>query len=191
MKIIVSEGCSHINILFSGGMDSTLLAYLLIKQNPEIPVTLHFMKHRIDFQSPFMSRCHTWLENCFSRKINLNVWGKVYIRQAVEVILMYYPGYVYSGCNKVPDNIFTPTVLIPNDTPPVRGPAYNEFHQRPFIDILKPQLFQLYKEENILDLFNLTFSCGAPRTNKDGLHIACNGCFFCMERIWGMQGYTT
>jgi hypothetical protein len=190
MKILVPKDCSRINILFSGGADSTLLAYLLIKQNPDTSIVLHFMKHRLDFQSPFMKRCHIWLEQYFGKEIKLNLWGKTYIRPAVESILIDYPGYVYSGCNKVPNNVFTPTILIPNDTPPVRGSAYNEFHLRPFIEILKPQLFDIYLKENILDLFNLTFSCGAPRKDNDGLHIACEGCFFCMERAWGIR-YST
>lgn len=187
MRLEIPSDCERINVLFSGGADSSLLAYLLIKQNPDIPVVLHFMKHRLDFQSPHMTNCHNWLEGYFNKKILLNRWGKTFIRQAVETILIDFPGYVYSGCNKVPENVFTPTVLIPHDTPPVRGPAYNEFHKRPFIELLKPELYKIYQEENILDLFNLSFSCGAPVKNEDGVNIPCGGCFFCMEREWGIQ----
>jgi 7-cyano-7-deazaguanine synthase in queuosine biosynthesis len=187
MQVEIPTDCQRINVLFSGGADSSLLAYLLIKQNPDTPIVLHFMKHRLDFQSPYMINCHAWLEQHFNKKIQLNWWGKVFIRQAVEMILIDFPGYVYSGCNKVPENVFIPTVLIPNDTPPVRGPAYNEFHKRPFIEILKPELYKIYKEENILELFNLTFSCGAPKKDKNEKHIPCGGCFFCMERQWAIQ----
>lgn len=187
MKITVPDECSHINILFSGGADSALLAYLLIKQNPNMPITLHNMKHRVDFQSSYVKKCHEWLEQRFDKKITLNWWKKVYIRQAVEMILIYFPGYVYSGCNKVPENVFTPTILIPNDTPPVRGTEYNEFHKRPFINILKTELYKIYKEENILDLFDLSFSCGAPKKDENEMMVACGGCFFCMERNWAMQ----
>lgn len=187
MKIEVPSDCQRINILFSGGADSALLSYLLIKQNPDVPIILHFMKHKLDFQSPYMNQCHQWLERHFNKKITLNRWGKTFIRLAVETILIDYPGYVYSGCNKVPENVFTPTVIIPNDTPPVRGPAHNEFHKRPFIDMLKPELYSVYKTENILDLFDLTFSCGAPKKDETGKLIPCLGCFFCMERSWAIE----
>jgi|APGre2960657404_1045060.scaffolds.fasta_scaffold18863_3 hypothetical protein len=186
MNIEIPQDCTHINVLFSGGADSTLLSYLLLKQHPETSLTLHFMKHRLDFQSPFMYDCHTWLENHFNKKIHLNIWGKTFIRPAVESILLDFPGYVYTGCNKVPENEFTPSVYIPYDTPPVRGSVFNDFHKRPFIDLLKPEIYKIYHKENILDLFSLTFSCGAPKKQENRV-TACGGCFFCMERDWAVK----
>lgn len=101
----------------------------------------------------------------------------MYIRDAVERILSVYPGVVMTGCNKVVTH-FTPTVYIPGDTPPVRGPALNEYHLRPFIDIDKVEILQMYVQENILDLLKLTRSCGRPGLDR------CGGCYFCMEREW-------
>lgn len=186
MKIDIPEDCTHINVLFSGGADSTLLTYLLLKQYPETPVILHYMKNRLfPYQQPFMIQTHEWLNSHFQTKVPMTRWGKTYIRLAVETILHTFPGYVFSGCNKVPDGVFTPTVIIPHDTPPVRGPAYNAQHLRPFIEMLKPEIYHIYQKENILDLWNLTFSCGKPIVSDE--IVPCGGCFFCMERNWAMQ----
>ena len=187
MHIEIPENCPHINVLFSGGADSSLLAYLLLKQHSNMSITLHYMrdKKKRDIQSGFVYDCHKWLETYFQKPIKLNLWGKTHIRPAVEAILLDFPGYVFSGCNKVPENVFTPTIYIPHDTPPVRGPAFNEFHLRPFIDLLKPEIYRIYQKENILDLFSKTFSCGVIPDGDDVT--PCGGCFFCMEREWAIQ----
>lgn len=186
MLIAIPEESQHINVLVSGGADSTLLAFLLLKQNPSRDVILHFMRnkkhHTHDLE--VMNRIHSWLENYFNKKITLQLWGKTLIRQAVETILIDYPGCVFSGCNKVPEFSFPVTKYIPNDTPPVRGPPFNKFHIRPFIELLKPLLYSIYKKEHILDLYDLTFSCGVPDL-IDGRYIPCKRCFFCLERAWG------
>lgn len=184
MKIDIPQDCTHINILFSGGADSSLLTYLLLKQYPEIPVVLHYMRNpKFPQQTIHADKVHAWLCSKFDKPVFKNIWGKAYIRVAAESILREFPGYLFSGCNKVPENAFTPRIIIPDDTPPVRGPAYSAHHLRPFIDLLKTEIYQIYVREHILDLWNLTYSCG-----YNGLE-PCNGCFFCMERNWAMQKY--
>lgn len=187
MKIEIPSDCEKIHVLFSGGADSSLLSFLLLSQS-DLPVTLHHMtnKKQDDYQLNTAKNIHDWLQEKFLKDITFQVWGKTFIRQAVEVILMYNTGYVFSGCNKVPENIFTPTRYIPHDTPPVRGPAFSNLHIRPFIDMVKPELYELYCKYNILDLFNLTVSCGIPKKTKKGYE-PCNECFFCLERLWGMH----
>ncbi len=105
---------------------------------------------------------------------------KTFIRPTVEKILGVRGGVVYTGCNKVVTEHFTPIVYIPNDTPPVRGPALNQFHIRPFIDWDKIQILSVYQDRDILDLLYMTRSCGAA----SGI---CDGCYFCMERAWAAQ----
>jgi len=99
------------------------------------------------------------------------------IREVVENILITSGGYVYSGCNKVLTDEFTPTVYIKGDTPPFRGPPFNDHHIRPFIDMDKKEIMELYVNENVLDLLKLTISCGISSE-------PCGGCYFCMERKW-------
>jgi 7-cyano-7-deazaguanine synthase in queuosine biosynthesis len=74
-------------------------------------------------------------------------------------------------------------VYIKGDTPPVRGKAHGEYHLRPFIELDKTQIMNIYIKENILDLLELTNSCGALINGKT----QCGGCYFCMERSWAAK----
>jgi len=190
MNIIIPEDCSKIHILASGGVDSTLLLYLLSKQVTEQQSSISIKIHT--FEPPIGTSINlqslqdivSWMENRFSIKIaHRIVKKKMFIRRIVEDILLTEGGYVYSGCNKVLYDEFTPTIWIPGDTPPVRGEPFNKCHIRPFINIDKSEIVQVFINENIMDLFHLTKSCGAA--NKDGS--PCGGCYFCMERDWAIQ----
>lgn len=184
MRIKLPSDCQKIHVLFSGGMDSSLLLYLLAKEvklgGKEIPIICHAFKKNIrpDLQRSIISK----INDTFSLNIELRIHnGRFLIRQLTHLIQTTEPGYVFSGCNKVVEDKFIPTVYLPGDTPPVRGPAHNEKHVRPFIEIDKVGILQTYIEENILDLIPLTYSCG--RSNIE----PCNGCYFCLERKWAMD----
>lgn len=64
----------------------------------------------------------------------------------------------------------------------------------PFRFITKDQIIKKYKEENIVDLFNITRSCEGTfdwldyRNYKVGeLVPVCNECFWCKERDWAVD----
>lgn len=167
----------NISIMASGGADSTLLAFyfakyyadrhprlFLIGATEENTVRLHRICGKIHDLTKYQYPVTTFKE-------------KTFIRPTVEKILGVLGGAVYTGCNKVETQAFTPTVYIEGDTPPVRGPALNEFHIRPFIDWTKIQILRKYKEHGILDLLYMTRSCGLATG-------VCGGCYFCMERSW-------
>jgi 7-cyano-7-deazaguanine synthase in queuosine biosynthesis len=181
MKIDVYPEYKITNVLFSGGMDSTILLYLLAKQihqhGYDIKIVCCTFTSSINKKNliPIIE----YINNKFSVDIKLVKIKKLqWIRDIVKNLLEIYDGVVYSGCNKVITDKFTPTKYIPNDTPPVRGPAYNERHLRPFINMDKVELMSIYIEEDILDLLKLTHSCGTKT------HVHCGECYFCMERIW-------
>lgn len=180
MRISIPDGCENINILLSGGADSSLLTYLVLQQQ-SVPVICHIMNNDDEIFDKLFVPINQYFHNKFGDRYKVSRIRQqgMFIRDAVERTLSVYPGVVLTGCNKVVTH-FTPTVYIPGDTPPVRGPALNEYHLRPFIDIDKVQILQMYIEENILELFNLTRSCGLPGLNK------CGGCYFCMERDWAV-----
>ena len=68
-----------------------------------------------------------------NQNISFSKYHKVtWLREVVRDIQSTYGGYVFSGCNLVITDKFTPKNFIPNDTPPVRGDAFNENHIRPF-----------------------------------------------------------
>jgi len=181
MKVDVYPEYKVTNILFSGGMDSTILLYLLAKKihqnNYDIKIICNSFGSSINKKNliPIID----YIKNKFSIDIKLVKIKKLnWIRDVVKNLLDTYGGVVYSGCNKVITDKFTPTKYIPHDTPPVRGSAYNEFHLRPFINMDKVELMNIYIEEDILDLLEITHSCGILSEEH------CRECYFCMERIW-------
>jgi len=181
MKIHIPDNTQHINLLLSGGADSALLAYLISEQTDRKIYCHTLSTHQENYQHvvlPIMS----YLKTIFGERYVFSYIRQQnpLIRPSVEYILSVYPGVVISGCNKVVTH-FTPSVYIPGDTPPIRGPALNEHHIRPFIDMDKVEILSLYKEKNLLDLLRMTRSCGLQGLNN------CGGCYFCMERNWALS----
>jgi 7-cyano-7-deazaguanine synthase in queuosine biosynthesis len=183
MNLSISRDTKNIGVLFSGGMDSTLLLYLILDELNTREIDA-IVKCYIMQPSPLMyARCTYILELFeakFSRKIYKQKIQKMWLREAVKTILEFDGGIVFSGCNKVLDNL-NPTVYIKGDTPPIRGNAYSELHYRPFIELDKAEIAYLYHEKNILDLIGLTYSCGS------NFEAPCGGCYFCLERIWALS----
>jgi hypothetical protein len=185
MEIRIPENCKKIHVLFSGGVDSTLLLYLLLlekQQRPDLEIKCYGLlmsKSNISF-----IRCRKILdvlEQRFDVKIPFQNFDKKFIlRQFAEMILSVEPGCVFSGCNKVLD-FLKPTNYIEGDTPPVRGKSFNEFHIRPFIDMDKGEIISYYIRYNILDILKMTYSCGYSMKE------ACGNCYFCLERSWGLE----
>jgi 7-cyano-7-deazaguanine synthase in queuosine biosynthesis len=185
MEIHIPEDCKKIHVLFSGGVDSTLLLYLLLlekQQRPDLEIKcygLMMAKSTIKY-----TRCREILdvlEQRFKIKIPFQNFDRKFIlREFAEMILSVEPGYVFSGCNKVLD-FLNPTNYIPGDTPPVRGKAFNEFHIRPFIDMDKGEIISCYVQHNILDILEITYSCGYSMKKT------CGKCYFCLERSWGLK----
>lgn len=188
MKITIPEDCKKIIVLFSGGVDSSLLLFLLMQERQRtgrmLPIKCYTMWLEGYQGNPTLGTAYInvlrWISDYFHEDIPIQTIPKFYIREAVSNILLIDAGYVYTGCNFVLHNEFTPSVYIRGDTPPVRGPAFNEFHLRPFIDLPKDVIIQEYKKLDILDLLKITVSCGISDT-------PCGGCYFCLEREWGIE----
>jgi len=185
MNLYIPEGCKKIHVLFSGGVDSTLLLYLLLlekQKHNDLEIKCHGLQmHKNSIKANRCKSILNVLEQKFNTKIYFNTFNKKFIiRDFVKLLLSVEEGCVFSGCNKVLDFI-QPVNYIEGDTPPVRGNPFNEFHIRPFIDMDKAQIISYYIHYDILELLNLTHSCGFS------MEIPCGNCYFCLERIWGFQ----
>jgi len=193
MKIEIPHDAKKIGVLCSGGVDSTLLLYLLVKQNLEQNLNLEIQAFTMHLKNTdkynVTKSALSWIENHFGVSLYFSNVGKEIkrlIRNAVsDIILVMNTDYVYTGCNKViwDENEFVITKVLPNDTPPVRGNPLNDKHLRPFIDIDKIEITKVYFDNDIMDLFRLTRSCGY----QDGYINPCGGCYFCMERKWALE----
>lgn len=183
---MIPENTEKVHILFSGGADSTILLYLLCKEkhdkNLSVPIICHVMLKK----PKHIDEIIEYISNKFSQKIDCIFWSrKFFIRVFVESIQKIYGGVVFSGCNKVLTEEFTPSFFILGDTPPVRGPALNENHIRPFIDIDKAEIIKFYIDNNEHVLLDKTISCGAY---DDETGSKCGGqCYFCLERDWALK----
>jgi len=190
MKIEVPSGSKHIGVMTSGGVDSSILLYLLAKNNSNIRITTYTQYLRTDkFRFEIINRVIDWINNDLNIQIeNVLPTNRKYIRDSVDsIIKVMGTDYVYTGCNLViwDENKFVPTNYIEYDTPPIRGPALNEKHLRPFIDMDKIEITKLYIDNDIVDLLSLTRSCGYSRGY--GYKNPCGGCYFCAERQWAMN----
>ena len=184
MKIHIPEDCTQINVLVSGGADSALLLYLLVLENRtrNLPIVCYGMGKRKNLFH--IENVVQWISDNLHVQCRVQITEKFFfIRKFVESILLISESnsYVFSACNKVVENQFTPTRYIAGDTPPVRGPAFNEMHVRPFIDMDKIEVSELYKHHHLQDLFLKTHSCGTD------IHDHCGECYFCLERAWGVD----
>lgn len=189
--MLIPEDAKRIGILLSGGMDSSILLYLLCKEVHEnqksVIINACHMKPRTDL-TVIVQSVMDYTSSKFPVTISYHTMPRRFIREGVRNILdVLKCDYVFTGCNKVVVGEFTPTKIIIGDTPPVRGEPYNERHLRPFIHMDKREIVELYINENVLDMIPLTVSCGVydmGDAEKD-----CGECYFCMEKRWGMQFY--
>jgi hypothetical protein len=164
----------------SGGADSTILAYIMATVATHRSPRL-FMLRSDNIALPRMESIIALIEQKTGYRYPLTVFKeKTFIRPSVEKILGVYDGVVYTGCNRVVEGMFYPTIHIKGDTPPIRGPAFDHRHLRPFIDMDKIDVIMLYKQYKVLDLLALTRSCGLDEGR-------CEGCYFCLERKWACE----
>lgn len=184
----IPTDAKKIAVLVSGGIDSTLLLYFLVKEIKDNDLNIQL--NAITFRSGAVyqeevKKVISYIEEKFSITIPYNYRApKGWIRNVVSSIFeIYNPDYVYTGCNLVIENEFTPTIYLPDDTPPVRGEPLNERHLRPFITYDKVKIVEEYIKNDILDLLKITHSCGIYS------HKECGECYFCMEKIWAMKKF--
>jgi tRNA(Ile)-lysidine synthase TilS/MesJ len=183
---MIPTDAKKITVLISGGIDSTLLLYMLAKEIYETQSQTHldcvsFRGGSVDVKQ--IKPIIEYIQNKFSTNITYNHsaprrWIRDVVREVFEVC---GSDYVFTGCNKVIVDEFFPTKHIPGDTPPDRGESFNERHIRPFIEWDKKEIIQYYIKHDIIDLLKMTHSCGFLFQNE------CGECYFCMEKIWATK----
>jgi len=186
MNIVIPKECTAIYLLFSGGMDSSLLLYLIAEKIHEekLNIPIFCVTFGTNYSTKAVKEVFEYVKNKFPIKMQvMHKKGNFLIRDITKKLLMVDTHYVYSGCNKVVENEFFPTKYIKNDTPPVRGEPYSEKHLRPFINIDKRNILQIYVEKDILSLLDITHSCGISKTEH------CGECYFCMEKNWALEAF--
>jgi len=168
MKIDVANGPA--GVFISGGLDSSLLYHLILKENKDV-VPLMVFKNNVQYYCA--RRVITYLQDLHGACVEPILLHNKDIRAAFKEAIDRGFRTMYVGVIKELDEF-----LInwePNnfkDTEWVKGP---------FKDLDKKQIVQLTIEQGVEDLFLITRSCVEPHQER------CNVCNRCRERRWGFE----
>ena len=192
--------CS-IGVSVSGGADSSILLYLLMKH---ATVPIHAISCSNQAKRNLNPR-HAFnvIEKCIELTGNNNVKHHTYFVEVKnrstylaglmefidnKTVEMMYTGFTSNPPIEVTDKFVLP---LPNETGPRRDPtqlrpvySYPTVYT-PFTNLDKQDIYEIYKREGVLEsLYPLTYSCEDPSKNPEH----CGQCWWCEERKWGF-GY--
>ena len=185
VEINLPEGNKK-NILFaiSGGADSAILLYILAKMNKEYKTEHYFTLFTVprpDGGANYSPKIVKWISN----KLDINlpepmIYGdgnlphQIVVKVPIKELLDTNKyDLLYIAENKVP-----PIGV----TGPIRAPKQHyEGKSLPFWGVTKECTIDLYYQENIPELLELTHSCTEQVIGR------CNICFQCKERAWAFS----
>ncbi len=176
-------GNDKIGVLVSGGMDSALLYFLLMKLNLESGNTYRIKPYTIlrkEGSRNYAIKVIDWIHDYFSLpRTQLNIVGDnslpeiQQVESGVREILARKIDYVYVGIIK---------------SRPEHSIGWNRYEFKeslriryPFLDLEKCHVLDLFRSFDTLDLLNYTHSCAVDEINHCGV---CNGC---NERSWAFD----
>lgn len=180
----------NLGISFSGGADSSLVLYMLMRDHPgEITIFTtscdRTPKH-IEAVMRVYNKCKELTGHTNSTLINTHIIGSKNKDNLFITPMQYLKegklDYVYTGLTA------NPPIKLNHEEQKVQHREErrkkniddNNFYL-PFVNENKQTIAILYEEFNLVEsLFPLTFSCVASQTLDH-----CNACWWCEERKWG------
>jgi 7-cyano-7-deazaguanine synthase in queuosine biosynthesis len=199
MLIDIPHG--NLGLSLSGGADSALLAYILMK-NATGPVHFFTVASRIKHRATINSSVNV-INKCIELTGNTNVFHHIqYVeKQQREEFFKFLENQVD---NKLVDIIYTATTNIPprlelekfsakldedilsrRDSLMLKSLySHTKKFYNPFINIDKKDIKKMYEELNILDsIFPLSRSCESLELSLGH----CGKCWWCEERFWAFS----
>lgn len=184
--IDVSNYPKKIAVLYSGGADSTLLYYLVIKSIIDhcSDKTLDLLivdRHNnpIDKAKILYQKVKTHINDNISNlkiiAVSNDTPGHLQVLKTVEQVQDDYDVILW-GVNQYPDD----ASIRPKKDYTVTFSKYINHTklQLPFADLKKVDIIKMFLELGLEDILNNTHSCGNPG------NMPCGECFNCRERIW-------
>ena len=169
-------------VMVSGGLDSAVLLYLLIKKLhngnniqpfviPKFDVSEVFANGVIDYYNKMLL---INLPNPI-RVGNPELFHRDMSRSAVKEILDFHEcDTIFNGLNRVPD------VLV-NEHSPVRETQEYERIKFPFLEYLKTDIISIMFEHKLDKLMDITHTC------TESIDVRCGKCWQCQERKWAFD----
>lgn len=190
-----------IGITVSGGVDSTLLAYLLhdIKYKTNSDVTLKFFcVPRPDDSMIHAQRIVDYIDQHFNQTPSIihqvgsgDLHHSKQVRSGmIEALQNYELDILLQAVTKNPESCDPPEYLQnyrygefkePDGTPyngPIRVKPQHPKVVSPFWDVTKAEIVRLIKELNLTEIPTITHTCTGSKS------LRCNQCWQCCERAW-------
>jgi hypothetical protein len=182
MNLTLEENLSN-GILLSGGIDSAVLLYLLIKNNKHLkiqPFTIPKKDGAYLYADPII--------DFYNKKFNLDIPKTIKVgdpeahhsQQNISAVKDIFKNHQI-------DKIFIAINVIPETLKnypgaPNRTKESNDFRiVFPFINLTKDIILSILFKNNLEDLIPLTHSCTEQKTGR------CNVCWQCKEREWAFN----
>lgn len=175
-----------IGILVSGGIDSALVAYLLIKKNKQknwpyiiVPFTIRRQGVSDEYSKPIVKLINKLLDVDWQLPIIIDpgdLHHSKMVGTAIDIIFYTLDfDLVYTGTNKIPS--IKLSGLAPARTKTTRP----HMLKNPLENLEKSETIRLFYEYAIEELLIITHSCTQQTVGR------CNNCWQCNERAWGFS----
>ena len=180
----------NLGVSFSGGTDSSLVLYMLMRDYPgHITVfntSWHERPNHVEASKRVYEKCKELTGHTNSTMIDTAI-GENHNEHNLFITPMQYQregkiDYVYTGLTANPpvELKYSEHKIQKREQRREKNIDDNNFYL-PFVNENKKTIAKLYEEFNLMEsLFPLTFSCVVSKTLDH-----CNECWWCEERKWG------
>lgn len=173
-------------ILLSGGIDSAILLYLLIKANSTInlqPFTIPKHDGAALYANPIIEHFNKKFNLTIPKTIlvgNPNVFHRIQSTIAIKEIFKNHSiDYLFNGLNK------NPPILNTLPGAPIRTTKSPSTRLvLPFVDLYKDAILQIMYDNQQEDLIDITHTCTEQQYGRCGI------CWQCTERKWAFAQLT-
>lgn len=195
----ILKSYNKIGLLVSGGLDSSLLAYLLhdIKYKTNRNNTFEFfVVPRPDDSVTHVKRIVNYLDNHFKQpKSTIHIVGTGNLHHSKQVTSGIKDAIDNYDCDIYLSSITTnPPELLPNyeygkylepDGTPYNGPIRKKSYHPKLIDVFwdytKEDTVKIIKDYNLISIMYLSHTCTGSKFKR------CNVCWQCCERAWAFS----
>lgn len=187
---LVLEKYHNIGVMVSGGLDSTLLAYLLLTYRTDNVIRL-FVVPRPDDSHNHALRIGEYLNKTFNVELELNVVGNGDVHHSKQVtsglkeaIENYNCDIFLTSVTKNPESLQPPEMLhnynyggfIPKRVKSWHNKVYDVFW-----NYTKECTVAVIKELQLNEIVELSHTCTTSKT------VRCGRCWQCCERQWAFN----